>query len=251
MFWPFFTTKQRWRQLAQQRQQVSSALASTASITVAHTGDDDVVAAKRAFLATLDTPLPEPASALSSLKLLAIDLETTGLKPQHDEIISIGWVPMEAGRIHIAGSGHHIILPESSVGQSAVIHGIRDCDRHDGIPLAQGLQHLFTALKGRWPVFHHGGLDLGFLNQACRQLWQQDWPTLYFDTLQWQRRRFLQRHKPIKNNSLQLTNVLRHHQLPQRQAHNALDDAQSCAEVMLALCKKSQAMVDQVAQIHS
>ncbi|MFU8877295.1 MAG: 3'-5' exonuclease, partial [Wenzhouxiangellaceae bacterium] len=43
--------------------------------------------------------LPSPATPVSQAPMLAIDLEMTGLAPDRDAIITIGWVPIEHGRI--------------------------------------------------------------------------------------------------------------------------------------------------------
>ncbi len=36
-----------------------------------------------------------------------------------------------------------------------------------GVPLETGLQSLFEAAAGRVWLFHHAGLDVAFLQQAC------------------------------------------------------------------------------------
>ena len=57
------------------------------------------------------------------LRLLAVDLETTGLDPQRDEILSIGMVPVDGLSIVLSGARHMVVRGARSVGQSAVVHG--------------------------------------------------------------------------------------------------------------------------------
>ena len=66
--------------------------------------------------------------------LLAIDLEMTGLDPSTDAIVSIGWVPIDQGAIDLGGASEVGLAADTSrsVGHSATIHGIRDCDRVGG-----------------------------------------------------------------------------------------------------------------------
>ena len=221
----------RWHKLQRHRTTAAAIL----------TGGDSGPAPE--LLHVLQQPLPDPSTPLTQLDFLAIDLETSGLDAQRDEIISVGWVPISNGRIQLTGSAHWLVAAAQSGGPSAGIHGIRDCDRHQGIPLNTVLAHLYTALHQRWPVFHHAALDLGFLNRACHQHWHTTWPTLYVDTLRWQRRR---QQRAESAGQLNLSRVMEHHQLPTRTAHNALDDALSCAEVFIALIAQYRACIGDV-----
>jgi len=240
--WSWLSWRQRrWQRLQRQRQALAQQLA-------ANTSDRGAVLA-HPLARTLAAPLPNSDCAIADVDCLAIDLEATGLDPTHDEIISIGWVPIRAGVIQIAGSDHLIVSPRRQVGQSATIHGIRDCDRDSGIALEEALGQLFTALAHAIPVFHHGRLDLGFIDRACRNLCGCAWPTLYLDTLQWQYQRQQRRQNERAHGAFQLSAVLEHHHLPLRHAHNALDDAQSCAEVLIALTRKARTHLADVAAI--
>lgn len=237
MVWALASKKHRWRELDQLRQKLSNQLQSTSD----H--------AYEAFRNQLAYALPDSRSSLADNAYLAIDLETNGLEPSSGEIVSIGWVAIDHDGIKLSSSGHVLVEATQGVGDSATIHGIRDCDRHQGMSLHAALTELFAALDKRWPVFHHGQLDLGFLSKACQQVWQQPWPTLYFDTLSWQKNRLQRRHQPIGHGNLQLLQVLNYYHLPLRNAHNALDDAQSCAEVFLALQHQSKSQVGDIGEI--
>ena len=43
----------------------------------------------------LARPFPDPSEQLTTLRLLAVDLETTGLDPARDHLLSIGFVPVD------------------------------------------------------------------------------------------------------------------------------------------------------------
>ena len=42
-------------------------------------------------------PHPGPRASLADLPMLAVDVETTGLSPRDDRLLSIGWVPIDGG----------------------------------------------------------------------------------------------------------------------------------------------------------
>ncbi|MEM7054342.1 MAG: 3'-5' exonuclease [Pseudomonadota bacterium] len=224
------TPWQRWRWLRLKRQRAAAAESL-----------NDCALRK-----VLVADLPNPGRRLDHVELLAIDLEMTGLDSHRDEIISIGWVPINAGArglaIDLSGCGHVLVKNGivESVGQSATIHGIRDCDREPGIELEAALEELFIAQAGRIPVFHHAPLDCAFLNRACKDLWQTDWITPTIDTLAWHRKRQLRNDDPAAANNTALDAALNGYGLPPRAHHHALDDALSCAELVLILAAEAR-----------
>ena len=58
---------------------------------------------------------------------LAVDVETTGLKPERDQLVSIGWVPVNGRVIDLSGAKYYVFAG-ASVGDSATIHGVTDDD---------------------------------------------------------------------------------------------------------------------------
>lgn len=61
--------------------------------------------------------------------LCALDFETTGLDPARDEIISFGAVPIDGGRIRVAGAVEGLVRPRRMPGGATVrVHGILPAD---------------------------------------------------------------------------------------------------------------------------
>ncbi|WP_298443501.1 exonuclease domain-containing protein [uncultured Ferrimonas sp.] len=168
------------------------------------------------------------------LPLLALDLELTGLTPQQDQIIAIGAVAIDGGTIDMASAIHVTVAIEGSVGDSAVVHGIRDHDLQQAVPLPQALAQLLPLLSGRLLVCHHAPLDLAFLQQAFRQVYGQSLPLLAVDTLAIERRRLVRQSQPVGSTQLQLAQCRHRYQLPAYSQHHALVDAIACAELLLA-----------------
>lgn len=200
----------------------------------------------------LERPLPDPALSVQDAPLLALDLETTGLDANEGSIVSMGWAAVDDGRMRLSSCRHYLIGGADGVGPSAVIHGIRDCDRRLGGSLEQAMQALLQAAAGRVLVVHHAPMDMAFLQAASQQLWQQAWPVPVIDTLHWYRRRCQRRGHELKQGQLRLEAVRQAMGLPPRTGHDALADALSCGELLLALAAGSRArLVDVMRCWHS
>jgi DNA polymerase-3 subunit epsilon len=190
----------------------------------------------------LSAALPSCTMAVREAPLLAVDLEMTGLDPARDAIVTIGWAPVDSGGVRLAGAGEIAVSAGAghSVGASATIHGIRDCDRTDGVEEAEALAALARAAGGRVAVFHHAPLDLGFLDRALRHAFGVGWLWPWIDTLAWERSRRTALDEEADGSS-RLEAVRERYGLTRRSAHNARDDALSCAELALVLATRSRA----------
>lgn len=179
------------------------------------------------------------AERIDNTPLIAVDLELTGPNPKQDRIVALGWTRIDGARIHIGCNRHLLIRPPpdraGSVGQSAVIHELRDSDLAAGIPIEAALPLLITAAQGRVWVFHHAELDVRFLQQACLR-WAGVAPGIIaLDTLRIEHRRRRRREQPLQRGDLQLGQLRSRYGLPRYAAHHALNDAFACAELLLAM----------------
>lgn len=170
--------------------------------------------------------------------LLALDLEMTGLDPKSDQIISIGLIPIINGQIKLSQGKHKLVKIEGSVGQSATIHGLVDADLQQAVSLKEALQWLLIEATGSVLVAHHAPLDLSFIAQALYKQHQQKPRLFAIDTLRIEHQRLLRKQPMIKEGELRLTNCRSRYNLPAYDAHNALVDALSCAELLLAQVSK-------------
>ena len=193
----------------------------------------------RDFLAT---PPPGPATGLSQLRLLAVDLETTGLDERTARIVSVGFVPVDGLRIELSGARHLLVRGEALVGQSAIFHGLGDDLVAEGLPLPEALAELLGALAGRVLLAHHTRIETTFLSAACRRTWGADLPCPAVDTLELERRLTTSAWQPDpREGTLRLSQARRRHGLPTYRAHHALGDALACAELYLAQAAEMRA----------
>jgi DNA polymerase-3 subunit epsilon len=108
-----------------------------------------------------------PIEALLDPGFVAIDLETTGLDPRHDDVVSIAAIPFVAGRpepgyVTLVDPGRPI--PPASTR----IHGIDDARVAGAPPLDDVLPRFDAACAGRVLVGHDIAFDVSVLARARR-----------------------------------------------------------------------------------
>jgi len=175
---------------------------------------------------------------LINTPLISVDLELTGLDPMHNQIIAIGWTQVDHGRIRFGSNRHIMVNSDQSVGHSAAIHELTDSEVATGVPFEIGLQALFEAAAGRVWIFHHAGLDVAFLQQACLAWAGVAPPFAVLDTLHMEMVTRKRRDQPVKQGELQLGRLRSLYNLPRYTAHNALIDACATAELILAIASR-------------
>lgn len=185
--------------------------------------------------ALLTAEPPGPRTHVSDLRLLAIDLETTGLDPRTDHILSVGFVPVDGLCIDLSGAQRLLCRAEGEVGQSAVVHGITDDALAGGIALAELVERVAMALRGRVLLAHHAGIELRFLSEAAQRTHGVPLRLQAVDTMDLQAR-VLRSHTgaDLPPGALRLGTARDHLGLPRYSAHEALTDALACAELYLA-----------------
>jgi DNA polymerase-3 subunit epsilon len=180
-------------------------------------------------------PFPPAASDSRETEFVALDLETTGLEPQQDEILSIGWVTIQAMQIDLASARHRLVRPEGAIPeQSAVIHHITDDRAAQGAPLQQTLQELLPQLAGRVLIAHHARFEMQFLSKACQRCFNAPFLMPVIDTQELARRSLERRNQSYRADALRLATLRERYHLPRYRLHNALSDALAAAELFLA-----------------
>lgn len=177
------------------------------------------------------------AAPLRDDRYLAVDIETTGLDPSTDRLLSIGWVPVDGDEIVLGGAGHVVIRGaggEESVGQSATLHGLTDDQIAAGVDREEAVELLLRALAGRTLLAHYARMEVGFLDKACREIYGAPFNVDTADTMDREYARYAAMDRDPGREDLRLWNTRDRYGLPPYKAHHALTDALSCAELWLA-----------------
>lgn len=187
---------------------------------------------------------PASDTPVNKVAFLAMDFETTGLNTRHDDIVSIGLIPMSLQRIRLREGLHWILNPRADLRkESVVIHGIT----HSAIACAPDLNEvlikLLEVMAGKVMVVHHKGIEQQFLDTAFKRRIGEGIVFPCIDTLSLEARliqgkqkqgflrTFLQRQPRL---SLRLPDCRARYNLPHYPVHNAHTDALGCAELLQA-----------------
>jgi DNA polymerase-3 subunit epsilon len=182
-------------------------------------------------------PLPSTGRDWRQVSFLVVDAEMSSLNVNEGELLSVGWVCVENGAIALDSARHYLIKATNSVGQSATIHNLRDCELTDAQTQAEVQAQFLQAAAGKVLVFHNAALDMAYLNQVSRKVLNAPILLPVVDTLLQEKAVMDRRDIPIKAGDLRLQACRDRYNLPPYPAHNALMDALSTAELFVAMIK--------------
>lgn len=199
----------------------------------------------------LSTPLTCKKTACDNLVIVALDLETTGLDPARDKIISYGLVEIRHMTVKLETSRHQLISIEEEIPEeSAVINQITDDQVATGIPIESALPELLERLAGKVMLVHYSNIEQNFINAACLKFYGAPFVIPIIDTLVLAQRMFERRNHTIQTGDLRLFNLRPRFNLPNYKAHNALSDALATAELFLAMAAEMVPKPDQCRLSH-
>lgn len=184
-----------------------------------------------------EQPLPKKRDDWRSVPFLVCDAEMSSLEVAEGELLSLGWVCIENGAIALGSARHYLVNAEASVGQSATIHQLRDCELRDGYTQLQVLELFLAAAAGRVLVFHNAALDMAYLNRSSERYFSAPLLLPAVDTLALEHARLRRQDRVIKPGDLRLHECRNRYHLPSYPGHNALVDALATAELLIAQAK--------------
>jgi DNA polymerase III subunit epsilon len=193
----------------------------------------------------LGRPLGMPASPSRARGLMwreasfvALDFETTGLDFSSDTVVSYGSVPVDGGRIRMAGAIHQLIEPHVPPSpRSQMIHELRPQDLAGSPSLDQARGRLGEALSGRFLLVWFADVEVNFLGAIFGGR-----------TRRWRRRTIDVRSLAIaadgdpegaaRRPGYALGATANRYGVPVASSHEALDDALVTAQLFLVLVGK-------------
>ncbi len=181
---------------------------------------------------------------LKEVPLLALDVETTGLDPKNDGIVSIGVIPMSIDRIWASQGRHWLVAPRVPLNETSItLHGITHQNLHDAPDLDDVLEEVLQEMEGRVIVVHCRDLERQFLSQALIRRIGEGIVFPVIDTMELEARLYRQ-HKPVDWLrwiwpqktwvSIRLSASRARYGLPRYRLHHALTDALASAELLQA-----------------
>jgi DNA polymerase-3 subunit epsilon len=171
-----------------------------------------------------------PEMPIPELRFTVLDTELTGLDERRDDIVSLGALHMQGGRIELGHAFQELVNPKAVLdGRTVVIHGITP-SQLEAMPPIEGILAAFMEYtSGTVLVGHCLALDLAFLNRDARRLKITPLRNVAIDTLAlygWLRQRAAE-HPAFSLDlpGLSLFDLAAAFEIPVEQAHTALGDA--------------------------
>ena len=124
----------------------------------------------RAAAAYQEAALPAAGTPWREVTFTVIDLETTGLDPATDEIISFATLTVADGKVRLDDARYELVRPHRMPDADTIrIHGLRESDLVGAPPLSELIGDVIEALTGRAIVAHVAAVERGFLGAALRE----------------------------------------------------------------------------------
>jgi DNA polymerase-3 subunit epsilon len=189
-----------------------------------------------AVRAYLEAPLPAARSPWREVTFSVIDLETTGLDPASDEIISFASVTVADAKVQLTDALYEIVRPSRMPdGDTIRIHGLREADLSGAPPLSELLERLLETLTNRAIIAHVAAVERGFLQAALAER-GLELRNPIVDTAAIDRElRRLRREPPAEHEPIGLSAMARELGLPVHRPHHAEGDALTTAQAFIAL----------------
>ena len=172
----------------------------------------------------------------------ALDFETTGLDPARHEVVSFGVVPVEGGRVVLAGARYREVRPRGPVRPvSVTIHQLRPVDLAQARGIEEVRAELAAAIAGRFLLAWSGAVEAGFLAAVFGGSIRR-WERRIVDVLGLVR--FLDRvgGAAPPQGADALTAAARRLGVPVERPHHALDDALTTAQLFLVVMARLEAL---------
>jgi DNA polymerase III subunit epsilon len=204
----------------------------------------DAATSRSAAAAYASTPPLAPEVPWRAAEFCVIDLETTGLDPAVDEIVSFAALQIANGRVRLSDARYRLVRPRRMPEERSIrIHGLRSSDLVEAPPLSAVLDGLLEALTGKVLVAHVAEIERGFL-AAALQLEGLRLVNPIVDTAVLAAELFRRRGLPQPDPTA-LSPLARALGLPVHRPHHADGDALTTAQVFLALVTHLDALEPQ------
>ncbi len=116
-------------------------------------------------------PWPAPSMPWREATYCVLDVETSGLDARRDELLAVGLVEIEAGRVRLDRTWYSLIRPPDGLlvaAGSIRIHQLTRAELAVAPPVEVVLPALLERLRGRVLVVHVAQIDVRFLNRALK-----------------------------------------------------------------------------------
>ena len=168
-------------------------------------------------------------------EVVSVDCETTSLKVQEAELLSIGAVMLRGNRILSSQSFYVLVKPTRKLeSRNISIHGLRPMDVSEGLDADDAVRQLLDFIGGRPLVGYYLEYDVAVLNKYVRGITGISLPNRQIEVSgRYYDYKFKQ--NPGAYIDLRLAELIADLQVPALPRHDALNDAITAGMLYLAL----------------
>ncbi|NWK79071.1 3'-5' exonuclease [Aquitalea sp. LB_tupeE] len=168
-------------------------------------------------------------------EVVSVDCETTSLKVQEAELLSIGAVKLRGNRILSSQSFYVLVKPTRKLeSRNISIHGLRPMDVSEGLDADDAVRQLLDFIGGRPLVGYYLEYDVAVLNKYVRGITGISLPNRQIEvSSRYYDYKFKQ--NPGAYIDLRLAELIADLQVPALPRHDALNDAITAGMLYLAL----------------
>ncbi|QBJ79116.1 MULTISPECIES: 3'-5' exonuclease [Aquitalea] len=168
-------------------------------------------------------------------EVVSVDCETTSLKVQEAELLSIGAVKLRGNRILSSQSFYVLVKPTRKLeSRNISIHGLRPMDVSEGLDADDAVRQLLDFIGGRPLVGYYLEYDVAVLNKYVRGITGISLPNRQIEVSgRYYDYKFKQ--NPGAYIDLRLAELIADLQVPALPRHDALNDAITAGMLYLAL----------------
>lgn len=170
-----------------------------------------------------------------STEVVSVDCETTSLKVQEAELLSIGAVKLRGNRILSSAAFYLLVKPTRKLeSRNISIHGLRPMDVSEGLDADDAVRQLLDFIGGRPLVGYYLEYDVAVLNKYVRGITGISLPNRQIEVSgRYYDYKFKQ--NPGAYIDLRLAELIADLQVPALPRHDALNDAITAGMLYLAL----------------
>ena len=162
-------------------------------------------------------------------KVVAIDVETTGLRAHSDRIVELALVGI-ADDGQVIWTWQSLFNPGRAIPpETSAIHGIGDDRVRNAPEFAEKADEISAQLEKKILLAHNLKFDVGFLKEELRRCGRDLPATHGFDTLR------ISRQVDRSEKSHKLGDACRRYGIELRNAHRATDDTIAAAQLLVAM----------------
>ena len=168
-------------------------------------------------------------------EVVSVDCETTSLKVQEAELLSIGAVKLRGNRILSSQAFYVLVKPTRKLeSRNISIHGLRPMDVSEGLDADDAVRQLLDFIGGRPLVGYYLEYDVAVLNKYVRGITGISLPNRQIEVSgRYYDYKFKQ--NPGAYIDLRLAELIADLQVPALPRHDALNDAITAGMLYLAL----------------